>query len=187
MTPKHSGVEIRGSLGERAVAIRLTGAQAVAIGTTLIACAAAVTDRAGDRLAAIPSSIAVRPADPAHLAARTRPNGGMDTHHTGRAGGLDHTWARVRGAAREVRRPDGHTAATSGARNPDRSPRLAGPPAWPDTSRTSPPRPVRSATQGPRGGVGRVVTATVGVVATVLFGKLGARIPAVNTHGLHPV
>ena len=60
-TPNNSGIEMRGSLGERAVAIRLTEAQAVAIGTTLIACAAAVTDRTGGRLAAILPSIPASP------------------------------------------------------------------------------------------------------------------------------
>jgi hypothetical protein len=64
-TPGNSDVELRGRLGERAVAIRLTGVQAVAVGTTLIACAAAVTDRAGGRLAAIlPTIPAVPPGQP---------------------------------------------------------------------------------------------------------------------------
>jgi len=65
----NTDIEIRGSLGERAVAIRLTSPQAVAIGTTLIACAAAVTDRAGGRLGTIlppipapPSGQPIRPA-----------------------------------------------------------------------------------------------------------------------------
>ena len=60
-TPNNSGIEVCGSLGERAVAIRLTEAQAVAIGTTLIACAAAVTDRTGGRLAGILPSIPASP------------------------------------------------------------------------------------------------------------------------------
>jgi hypothetical protein len=60
-TPNDGGIELRGSLGERAVAIRLTEAQAVAIGTTLIACAAAGTDRTGGRLAAILPSIPASP------------------------------------------------------------------------------------------------------------------------------
>ena len=61
ITPNNSDIEMRGSLGERAVAIRLSGAQAVAIGTTLIACAAAVTDRTGGRLASILPSIPASP------------------------------------------------------------------------------------------------------------------------------
>jgi hypothetical protein len=60
-TPNDNGIEIRGTLGERAVVIRLTGAQAVPIGTTLIACAAVVTDRAGTRIAAIMPSIPASP------------------------------------------------------------------------------------------------------------------------------
>jgi hypothetical protein len=61
ITPNNSDIEMRGSLGERAVAIKLSGAQAVAIGTTLIACAAAVTDRTGGRLASILPSIPASP------------------------------------------------------------------------------------------------------------------------------
>jgi hypothetical protein len=60
-TPNDTEIEIRGSLGERAISIRLSTAQAVAIGTTLIACAAAVTDRAGQRLAGILPSIPASP------------------------------------------------------------------------------------------------------------------------------
>lgn len=60
-TPNNKEIEIRGGLGERSVAIQLTGAQAVAIGTSLIACAAVVTDRAGDRVAGILPSIPASP------------------------------------------------------------------------------------------------------------------------------
>lgn len=68
-TPNNTEVEMHGSLSDRAVVIRLTGAQAVAIGSTLIACAAVVTDRAGDRIAgilpAIPASPTGQPIRPA--------------------------------------------------------------------------------------------------------------------------
>ena len=60
-TPNYTGVEMCGSLGDRAVVIRLTGAQAVAIGSTLIACAAVVTDRAGARIAGILPSVPASP------------------------------------------------------------------------------------------------------------------------------
>jgi hypothetical protein len=62
-TPNNTDIELRGSLGERAVAIRLSGAQAVAIGTTLIACAAAVTDRADGRLVSILPPIPASPSN----------------------------------------------------------------------------------------------------------------------------
>lgn len=53
--PTNRDVEVRGSLdnGARAVAIRLTGAQAVAIGAALIACAALSTQHSGGRLGEI--------------------------------------------------------------------------------------------------------------------------------------
>jgi hypothetical protein len=61
VTPNNTDVEIRGSLAEQAVIIELTGGQAVAIGATLIACAAVVTDRAGDRIAGVLPSIPASP------------------------------------------------------------------------------------------------------------------------------
>jgi hypothetical protein len=63
-TPNNSDVEVRGSLGQRAVAIRLTCAQAVAIGAALIACATAVTDRSGGRLGTILPPIPASPPGP---------------------------------------------------------------------------------------------------------------------------
>ena len=60
-TPNNSGIEMRGSLDDRVVVIRLSEAQAVAIGTAMIACAAAVTDRSGSRLAGILPTIPASP------------------------------------------------------------------------------------------------------------------------------
>jgi len=53
--PNQHQVEVRGSLdgGNRAVSIRLTPAQAVAVGTAMIACAALTTQHTGQRLAEI--------------------------------------------------------------------------------------------------------------------------------------
>ncbi len=67
--PIPSTVEVRGSLGERAVAIRLTDAQAVAIGSALIACAAATDIQHGGNLSAIlpplpPGPTSITPAAP---------------------------------------------------------------------------------------------------------------------------
>jgi hypothetical protein len=62
--PSHSDVEVRGSLGHRTVVIRLTCAQAVAIGTSLIACATVVTDRNGGRLGSILPPVPAKPPGP---------------------------------------------------------------------------------------------------------------------------
>jgi hypothetical protein len=69
--PTNHDIEVRGSLddGARAVAVRFTGAQAVAVGTALIACAALGTQHSGGgRLAEIlppmPPDPPARPARP---------------------------------------------------------------------------------------------------------------------------
>ncbi len=53
--PNQHQVEVRGSLdgGNRAVSIRLTPAQAVAVGAAMIACAALTTQHTGQRVAEI--------------------------------------------------------------------------------------------------------------------------------------
>ena len=66
--PTNTDIDLRGSLGERAVMIRLSTTQAVAIGTTLIAYAAAVTDRADGHVAGILPPL---PATPVEQPART--------------------------------------------------------------------------------------------------------------------
>jgi hypothetical protein len=73
--PTNRDVEVRGSLdnGARAVAIRLTGAQAVAIGAALIACAALGTQHSGGQLGEIlPSMPTTRRARLAQRRARWR-------------------------------------------------------------------------------------------------------------------
>jgi len=65
--PNNREVEVRGSLkgGSRAVAIRFTGIQAVAVGAAMIACAAVGTDHAGGLLAQIlPPVPPARPVPP---------------------------------------------------------------------------------------------------------------------------
>ncbi|MFC7483121.1 hypothetical protein ACFQX7_28255 [Luedemannella flava] len=59
--PSSTDIEIRGRHAERAVAIRLNAAQATAIGTTLIALAAALTDRTDGHVAAILPAIPTAP------------------------------------------------------------------------------------------------------------------------------
>lgn len=67
--PDNSTVEVRGNVGEQAVSIRCTSAQAVAVGAALIACAATTDIQAGGNLAAIlpslpPGPTSITPATP---------------------------------------------------------------------------------------------------------------------------
>src|SRR5262249_12303739 len=62
LLPNEHQVEVRGSLdGNRAVAIRFSPGQAVAVGTAMIGCAAVTAGRTGQRLAARPQPVPPAP------------------------------------------------------------------------------------------------------------------------------
>lgn len=60
--PDGSTVEVRGSIGERAVAVRFTSAQAVAVGVALIACGAATDIQHGGNLSTVLPPVPPSPA-----------------------------------------------------------------------------------------------------------------------------